>query len=84
MKRKTSILYCIVALICICGPGLRNYDCMAMEPLRLISGRDTTLVSKSGSQTMEFQGKWDLSGYSRVRFTVTNHDNVSYLMLMFP
>ena len=83
MKRKASILYCIVALICICGPGLRNYDCMAVEPLRLISGRDTTLVSKSGSQTMEFHGKWDLSGYSRVRFTVTNHDDVSYLMLMF-
>ena len=39
MKRKTSILYCIVALICICGPGLCNYDCMAMEPLRLISGQ---------------------------------------------
>lgn len=82
--RKTSLV-CIMALTCICcGLGLGAFSpCAAQEPsLRLFSGKDTTFVLKSASQHVSFRGNWDLSGYSRIRFSLTNHDENCYMMFM--
>ncbi len=43
---------------------------------------DITSTREYGTGGVSFKGRWDLTGYNRLRFTVTNHDPLEHLSLV--
>ena len=45
-------------------------------------GITVTSTREYGTGGVDINGKWDLTGYNAIRFTVTNHDELEHLILV--
>lgn len=59
---------------------VEKYSASTVEATQ--DGITVTSTREYGTGGVNIKGKWDLTGYNAIRFTVTNHDELEHLILV--
>ena len=83
MKMRFVIIATIAGVLASCAPKgtplaefgeyeVEKYSASTVEATQ--DGITVTSTREYGTGGVNINGKWDLTGYNAIRFTVTNHD----------